>query len=158
LVEEKTPNILDYLTAGIIANTFKILWDLAINFYPVLDYISFIIYIIGGGLVTYLVCNKASRDFTLVSVKASVASWATTMFFYQINILEIQGLTFALILLISYTVGGYIGAYLYQKEKFKTNSTPISPPKNDLDESETLQSDEECKVENDPSKKINPET
>ncbi len=158
MTEDKSPNLLDYLTAGIIANTFVFLWGFATTFFPVLDYVAFIIYMIGGGLVSYLVCNKTSKDYTIVGVKTSVASWATTMFFFQINVLEMQGLTFALILLVSYSVGGYIGTYLYQKEKLKSSSiSKLETSEKNSDESETLTSKEESKAENESPKNDNPE-
>ncbi|MBN1683327.1 hypothetical protein JW865_07230 [Candidatus Bathyarchaeota archaeon] len=146
--EEKTLNLLDYLTAGIIANSFPFLWNYATFYLPILDYLSFIIYVMGGVAASYLVCNKATNDYYKVGLISSIISWLTTMF-VQYNLFIIKGPIFVVILLVSYSVGGYIGVYFYQREKNKQESRKETEIKEPLDEEDSIpQSEELQKDEN----------
>ena len=80
MTEVTSPNLLDYLTAGIIANAFPLIWSYATYYVPVLNYVAFLVYMVGGGLAAHLLCYKSSKDYTIVGLKSSIISWLTTMF------------------------------------------------------------------------------
>lgn len=142
MTEVTSPNLLDYLTAGIIANAFPLLWSYATYYIPILGYVAFLVYMVGSGLAAHLLCYKANKDYTVVGLKSTIVSWLTTMF-VQYNLMESQGPIFALILFGSYAAGGYIGTYLYQKWKLKEESQKqLETTDEDIESSDSLPDDE----------------
>jgi hypothetical protein len=114
------PRVTDYVAGAILANGFVWMWleglnNLSAIFSKVpvglLADVSFVIYLSGGILSSYLVCKRTSTGHLFVGLKLAALAWIISLFFMLSAAAE-PTIGLALTLLACFAAGGIAGAYL----------------------------------------------
>lgn len=113
---ERTPNLYDYLAGAILANGFVWIWAQTLPHLkgiPVtlLAVISYIIYLAGIIITSYLVCKRTSSKHLFVGIKLAALTWVFSIFL-MLSIAANPTYGLAVALLIIFMGGGVAGAYL----------------------------------------------
>ncbi len=123
----RAPNITDYMAGALLANGPIWLWTMTIGHLSsifsalppsLLGGLSLIVYVAGGCLASYLVCGRAEEGLLLVALRLAAAEWAFSIMM-MLSIIPEASLGQALLLLICFVVGGFIGAYLSLKRRLR---------------------------------------
>lgn len=126
----RVPNITDYMAGALLANGPIWMWTMAMGYFsstflalpPVLvGGLSLIIYVAGGSLASYLVCERADGGLLLVALKLVAAEWAFSIMM-MLTIIPEASLGQALLLLISFLMGGLLGAYISLRRRLRRPS------------------------------------
>lgn len=130
----RTPSTTDYLAGAMLANGVVWIWlqsldNLSTMFSKVplglLVDASFLIYLAGGVVSSYLVCMRTTSGHLLVGVKLSALAWVISLFFVLTSPAE-PTLGFVLSLLVCFVAGGVAGAYLALKRMLRRTGA-VSP-------------------------------
>ncbi len=124
------PNVSDYLAGAILANGFIWTWNLILRQFRIplsklplmlLADVSFIIYLLAGGVSAYLVCMRASRRHLIVSLKVSFLSWLLSILF--ILSMALKPLIGSIIIfLLCLHAGGVAGGYFALKRRLRRSA------------------------------------
>ncbi len=126
----RSPNITDYMAGALLANGPIWMWMMALGYFSdwfsalspaLIGGLSLIIYLAGGSLASYLVCNRAERGLLLAALKLVAAEWA----FYLMMIISTTPEPSpgqASPPLICFILGGLIGAYLSTRRRLRRPS------------------------------------
>ncbi|MEM3069323.1 MAG: hypothetical protein QW638_00260 [Candidatus Bathyarchaeia archaeon] len=124
------PTITDYMAGALLANGPIWMWRMAIGYFSdwfsalpsaLLGGVSLIIYVAGGSLASYLVCNRAEKGPLLAALKLIAAEWAFYIMM-MISTIPEPSLGQASLSLICFIVGGFLGAYLSTKRRLRRPS------------------------------------
>ena len=113
---EKAPTLTDYLAGAMLANGFVWIWAQALPYLSgipltLLALASYIIYLSGGIVASYLVCKRASSRHLSVGLKFAVVTWAFSIVL-MLSIATEPTVGLAIALLVCFAAGGVAGAYL----------------------------------------------
>ncbi|MBS7637887.1 hypothetical protein KEJ49_03210 [Candidatus Bathyarchaeota archaeon] len=126
----RSPNITDYMAGALLANGPVWMWMMAIGYFSdlfsalppaLLGGLSLTIYLAGGSLASYLVCNRAERGLLLAALKLVAAEWAFYIMM-MISTIPEPSLGQASPLLLCFIIGGLIGAYLSARRRLRRPS------------------------------------
>jgi len=124
-MEVRKPSLTDYMAGGMLTNGVVWIWSMFLTYVlkvqtsktsMVVLLISYLIYLGGSVAASYLVCQRSSSNHIIVALKTSAAGWIFTLFF-MFSYVQVS-LGTVIILLITFAVGGLIGAYLALKKRF----------------------------------------
>lgn len=116
----RNPSVTDYFAGAMLANGIVWIWLQALSNLSeifskapigLLADASFLIYIAGGIVSSYLVCTRTTSGHLLVGLKLSALAWVVSLFFIFTSPAE-PNLGFVLALLACFVAGGVAGAYL----------------------------------------------
>ena len=113
---EKAPTLTDYLAGAMLANGFVWIWAQALPYLSgipltLLALASYIIYVSGGIVASYLVGKRASSRHLAVGLKFAVVTWAFSIVL-MLSIATEPTVGLAIALLVCFAAGGVAGAYL----------------------------------------------
>ena len=121
------PNLNDYLAGAILANGFVWIWSLALGHFSdlferippvILANASYVIYLSGGIVSSYLVCKRASSGHIFVGLKLVALTWAFSIVL-MLSIATEPSIGLAIVFLVIFTAGGVAGAYLALRSRLK---------------------------------------
>ena len=130
----RTPSATDYMAGAMLANGIVWIWLQALDNLntifskaPIglLADASFLIYLAGGIISSYLVCTRTTSGHLLVGLKLSALAWVISLFFVLTSPAE-PTLGFVLALLACFVAGGVAGAYLALRRMLRRTGA-VSP-------------------------------
>jgi hypothetical protein len=132
----RRPSLTDYFAGAMLANGFVWIWlqalgNLSAIFSKVpvglLADISFVIYLSGGILSSYIVCGRTSSGHLFVGLKLAALAWVVSLFFMLTAAAE-PTMGLALTLLACFAAGGIAGAYLALRSMLRRTRVRKLPP------------------------------
>ncbi len=132
----RTPSTTDYMAGAMLANGIVWIWQQALdNLSTIFSKVpigllvnaSFLIYLAGGVVSSYLVCSRTTSGHLLVGLKLSALAWVISLFFVFTSPAEPTP-GFVLALLACFVAGGVAGAYLALKRMLRRTGA-VSPQK-----------------------------
>ena len=113
---EKSPSLNDYMAGAMLANGFVWIWAQVLPHlswvpYTLLAAASYVIYLAGGIVVSYLVCKRTSSRHLFVGLKLAAVTWIFSIF-VMLTIATEPTIGLAIALLVIFAAGGVAGAYL----------------------------------------------
>ena len=127
LTHAQTPTLTDYVAGAMLANGFVWIWIQLLgnlrNFFSnfsqiLLADITYIIYLAGSILASYLICKRASTGHLIVGIKFAGSAWVLSLFF-MLSMIEQPTLGLAITFLLCFLSGGIAGAYLFRRSMLK---------------------------------------
>lgn len=122
----RVPSITDYMAGALLANGPTWIWIIAMGYFSdifsalpkvLIGGFSLIIYISGGSIASYLVCERADEGLLIVALKLVAAEWIFSIMMLSTLTEASSGQAF--LLLICFTIGGFIGAYLSMRKRLR---------------------------------------
>lgn len=126
----RSPTLTDYMAGAFLGNGFIWMWTMTLSYLhiilfivppPILILLSFMIYVTGGAVASYLVCGRAEGGYLHVALKLIAAEWAFSLMM-MLSIASEPSLGQALFLLTCFIIGGFIGAYLSTRRRLRRPS------------------------------------
>lgn len=121
---QRAPNLNDYLAGAILANGFVWIWAQALPHlswipFTLLAEASYVIYLSGGIVASYLVCKRASSKQLTVGLKFAALAWAFSLIL-MLSITAEPTIGLAVVLLVCFAMGGVAGAYLALRSRLRS--------------------------------------
>lgn len=129
---KRPPTATDYMAGAMLANGFVWIWTQALPYlswvpYGLLAEASYLIYLSGGAVASYLVCKRAASGHLVVGIKVAGVSWLISLVLLLSNVAEpTPGL--ALALLVCFMMGGIAGAYLALRSRLRSLRVQAGAP------------------------------
>lgn len=129
---EKAPTLTDYLAGAMLANGFVWMWAQALPYLSwlpltLLSNISYIIFLSGGIVASYLVCKRASSRHLGVGLKVAAIEWIFSIIL-MLSITAEPTVELAITLLVCFAAGGVAGAYLALRSRLRPRRVQAEPP------------------------------
>lgn len=129
---EKSPNLTDYLAGAMLANGFVWIWAQAL---PQLSWIpqtllaeaSYIIYLTGGIVASYMVCKRTSSRHLFVGIKFAAITWVFAVIL-MLSISTEPTIGLAIAFLVIFAAGGVAGAYLALRSSLRPRRVQSETP------------------------------
>jgi hypothetical protein len=134
-MEVRKPTLTDYMAGGMLTNGVVWVWSMFLTYVLrvqtsqtsiVVLLISYLVYLGGSVAASYLVCQRTTSNHIMVALKTSAAGWIFTLFF-MFSYVEVS-LGTVVILLVTFGVGGFIGAYLALKKRLSDMKSKLRAP------------------------------
>lgn len=121
---QRVPNLTDYMAGAMVANGFVWMWAQALPHlswipFTLLAEASYVIYLLGGIVASYLVCKRASSRQLIVGLKFAAIAWAFSIIM-MLSIAAEPTVGLAVALLVCFAMGGVAGAYLALKSRLRS--------------------------------------
>lgn len=113
---ERKPNLYDYVAGAMLASGFVWTWAQVLPYLlwvpqTLLVVASYVIYLSGGIVASYLVCRRASSRHLFVGIKLAALTWGSSVF-TMLSIVTEPTVELVVALLVIFVAGGVAGAYL----------------------------------------------
>ena len=131
------PNLNDYLAGAMLANGFVWIWSSLLGYFSgyftkvplLLADASYIIYLSGGVVSSYLVCKRAASKHLIVGVKLSILTWIFSLII-MLSFPAEPSIGTAFALLACFVAGDIAGAYLALKSRLKAEKVQTETSEN----------------------------
>ena len=120
------PNLFDYLAGALLTNGIIWTWTMAMNYLvsavpsfnlDILVAVTFLVFIVGSAVTSFLVCRRASSGHLNVGLKLAIVDFVFSITFMLSMVDPSVGLLVTL--LICFFSGSFLGAYLALKSKLR---------------------------------------
>jgi hypothetical protein len=134
-MEIRKPSLTDYMAGGMLTNGVVWVWSMFLTYVLrvqtsqtsiVVLLISYLVYLGGSILAAYLVCQRTTSNHIIVALKTSAAGWIFTLFF-MFSYVDVS-LGTVVVLLLTFGVGGLIGAYSALKKRLGDLKSKFTTP------------------------------
>jgi len=125
--QKRQPNLNDYLAGGLLSNGLVWMWIIALGYLAnlsptlspaILADLSYVMYLVAGGLASYLVCKRAYSRHIVVAFRLVAIEWVFTVML-MLSMAAEPSIGMAVALLICFTMSGIAGAYLALRSQLR---------------------------------------
>jgi peptidoglycan/LPS O-acetylase OafA/YrhL len=125
----------DYLAGAVLANGFVWIWAMVLGYLQapsqtdgdaLLGLLSYVVFVAGGAVASYLVCKRAGSNHLFVGLKVVGLAWIFSAVFMPAT--SEASINLALVMLVCFVIGGLSGTYLARRMSLRGRGAQIEKP------------------------------